>query len=214
MASPRPFTMFSKRRGLSADGRCRTYSSDAAGTGWSEGVGLIMLEKLSDAQRNGHRILGVIRGSAVNSDGTSNGLTAPSGPAQQMCIQSALSQAALLPSQIDVVEGHGTATPLGDPIEVQALINTYGNGAGGDPRSNPLLIGSIKSNIGHTQAAAAVAGIIKMVKAIDHGIAPASLHIREPSRHIEWDGCGVEPLAKAKPWPSVDRLRRAAVSSL
>ncbi|KAF3007289.1 t1pks [Neopestalotiopsis sp. 37M] len=213
MASPRPFTMFSKRRGLSADGRCRTYSSDAAGTGWSEGVGLIMLEKLSDAQRNGHRILGVIRGSAVNSDGTSNGLTAPSGPAQQMCIQSALSQAALLPSQIDVVEGHGTATPLGDPIEVQALINTYGNGAGGDPRSKSLLIGSIKSNIGHTQAAAAVAGIIKMVKAIDHGIAPASLHIREPSRHIEWDGCGVEPLAKAKPWPSVDRLRRAAVSS-
>ncbi|KAI0158391.1 beta-ketoacyl synthase [Pestalotiopsis sp. NC0098] len=213
MASPRPFTMFSKRRGLSADGRCRTYSSEAAGTGWSEGVGLIMLEKLSDAQRNGHNILGVIRGSAINSDGTSNGLTAPSGPAQQMCIQSALSQAALSPTDVDVLEGHGTATPLGDPIEVQAVINTYGNGGAMEQRSNPLLLGSIKSNIGHTQAAAAVAGIIKMVQSIRHGVAPASLHIREPSRHIEWDKCGVELLDKAKQWPSVNRARRAAVSS-
>lgn len=214
MASPRPFSMFSKRRGLSADGRCRTYSSDAAGTGWSEGVGLIMLEKLSDAKRNGHRVLGLIRGSAVNSDGTSNGLTAPSGPAQQMCIQSALAQAALSPTDVDVLEGHGTATPLGDPIEVQAVINTYGNGARGAHRSTPLLLGSIKSNIGHTQAAAAVAGIIKMVQSIRHGVAPASLHIREPSKHINWEGCGVELLSKAAQWPSVSRPRRAAVSSL
>ncbi|KAK6077795.1 beta-ketoacyl synthase domain-containing protein [Seiridium cupressi] len=213
MASPRPFTMFSKRRGLSADGRCRTYSSDAAGTGWSEGVGLIMLEKLSDAKRNGRRILGVIRGSAVNSDGTSNGLTAPSGPAQQMCIQSALAQAALSPADVDVLEGHGTATPLGDPIEVQAVINAYGNGVNGAHRANPLLLGSIKSNIGHTQAAAAVAGIIKMVQSIRHGVAPTSLHIREPSKHINWEGCGVELLDKARQWPLVDRPRRAAVSS-
>ncbi|KAI1858924.1 uncharacterized protein JN550_012282 [Neoarthrinium moseri] len=213
MASPRPFTMFSKRRGLSADGRCRTYSNDAAGTGWSEGVGLIMLEKLSDAKRNGHRILGLIRGSAVNSDGTSNGLTAPNGSAQQMCIQSALAQARLSPTDVDVLEGHGTATPLGDPIEVQAVINSYGNGTNDVQRSNPLLLGSIKSNIGHTQAAAAVAGIIKMVQSIHHGVAPASLHIREPSRHIEWEGSGVELLNKATKWPTVDRPRRAAVSS-
>ncbi|KAH8678482.1 hypothetical protein BX600DRAFT_532408 [Xylariales sp. PMI_506] len=213
MATPRPFTMFSKRRGLSSDGRCRAYSSEASGTGWSEGVGLIMLEKLSDAKRNGHQILGVVRGSAVNSDGTSNGLTAPNGLAQQMCIQSALAQAALSPTDVDVLEGHGTATPLGDPIEVQAVINTYGNGANGVHRSDPLLLGSIKSNIGHTQAAAAVAGIIKMVQSIRHGVAPASLHIREPSRHIDWDGCGVELLSKSTQWPLKDRPRRAAVSS-
>nr|BDT38907.1 nonribosomal peptide synthetase-polyketide synthase hybrid [Discosia sp.] len=213
MATPRPFTMFSKRRGLSADGRCRAYSSDATGTGWSEGVGLIMLEKLSDAKRNGHHILGLIRGSAINSDGTSNGLTAPSGPAQQMCIQSALAQAALSPADVDVLEGHGTATPLGDPIEVQAVINAYGNGLNGANRPNPLLLGSIKSNIGHTQAAAAVAGIIKMVQSIRHGVAPASLHIREPSRHINWEGSGVELLSKATQWPPVNRPRRAAVSS-
>ncbi|RYP65817.1 hypothetical protein DL771_008118 [Monosporascus sp. 5C6A] len=218
MATPRPFTMFSRRRGLSSDGRCRAYSSEATGTGWSEGVGLILLERLSDAKRNGHQILGLIRGSAVNSDGKSNGLTAPNGPAQQMCIQSALAQAGISPASVDVLEGHGTATPLGDPIEVQAVISAYGNGYSKDNdnstrRSIPLLLGSIKSNIGHTQAAAAVAGIIKMVQAIHHGVAPASLHIREPSPQIDWEGSGVELLSKARQWPSVNRPRRAAVSS-
>lgn len=155
MATPQPFTMFSKRRGLSTDGRCRAYSSDASGTGWSEGVGLLLLERLSDARRHGHRVVGLIRGSAVNSDGKSNGLTAPSGPAQQMCIRSALGQARISPDGVDVLEGHGTATPLGDPIEVQAVISAYGNGNGngnghgkardGMARSTPLLLGSIKS---------------------------------------------------------------------
>lgn len=149
MATPRPFTMFSRRRGLSSDGRCRAYSSDASGTGWSEGVGLLLLERLSDAKRNGHQILGLIRGSAVNSDGKSNGLTAPNGPAQQMCIQSALAQAGMSPENVDVLEGHGTATPLGDPIEVQAVISAYGNGdrknIDSARRSESLLLGSIKS---------------------------------------------------------------------
>ncbi|KAM4067936.1 AMP-binding enzyme [Hirsutella rhossiliensis] len=156
---------------------------------------LILLERLSDATRNGHQICSLIRGSAVNSDGTSNGLTAPSGPAQQMCIQSALAQSGLSPADVDVLEGHGTATPIGDPIEIQAVISAYGNGnsEGNDKstrRSIPLLLGSIKSNIGHTQAAAAVAGIIKMVQATRHGVAPASLHIREPSRHVDWKDQG------------------------
>ncbi|KAL2273700.1 hypothetical protein FJTKL_04155 [Diaporthe vaccinii] len=222
MATPNSFISFSKRRGLSADGRCRAYSSDADGTGWSEGVGLVLLERLQDARRNGHHVLGVIRGSAVNSDGASNGLTAPSGPAQQQVIQTALAQAGLSPADVDVVEGHGTATPLGDPIEVQALISTYGNGGDGTrrPDSRPLLLGSVKSNIGHTQAAAGVAGLIKMVHAIQNGVAPASLHITEPSRHIEWEGSGVELVTNAKQWPvipcegdDIPRPRRAAVSS-
>ncbi|KAF7538803.1 hypothetical protein G7054_g2609 [Neopestalotiopsis clavispora] len=218
MANPRPFTTFSRRRGLSPDGRCRVYSGDANGTGWSEGVGLILLERYSEAKRHGRQILGLIRGSAVNSDGKSNGLTAPNGAAQQMCIHSALGQAGLSPGEIDLLEGHGSATALGDPIEIQAVISSYGNGRGNNSvsnpqRSTPLLLGSIKSNIGHTQAAAAVAGVIKMVQAIRHGIAPASLHIREPSQHIDWKDCGVELLSMARKWPSVNRPRRAAVSS-
>ncbi|KAJ4422340.1 Type I Modular PKS [Gnomoniopsis sp. IMI 355080] len=209
MSTPRQFIAFSRQRGLSTDGRCRSYSSDANGTGWSEGVGLVLLERLSDAKRNGHRILGLVRGSAVNSDGTSNGLTAPSGPAQQEVIRQALSRAALTPADVDVLDGHGTATSLGDPIEVHAILKAYAS------RPVPLLLGSVKSNIGHTQAAAGVASVIKMVQSMQHGIAPASLHITKPSPHIDWTSGAVELLTKARTWPRApgDRPRRAAVSS-
>lgn len=209
MSTPRQFIAFSRQRGLSTDGRCRSYSSDANGTGWSEGVGLVLLERLSDAKRNGHKILGLVRGSAVNSDGTSNGLTAPNGPAQQEVIRQALSRAALTPADVDVLDGHGTATSLGDPIEVHAIMKAYGN------RPAPLLLGSVKSNIGHTQAAAGIASVIKMVQSMQHGIAPASLHISKPSPHIDWKSGAVELLTKAKQWPRTpgDRPRRAAVSS-
>lgn len=209
MSTPRQFIAFSRQRGLSTDGRCRSYSSDANGTGWSEGVGLVLLERLSDAKRNGHNILGIVRGSAVNSDGTSNGLTAPSGPAQQEVIRQALSRAALSPADVDVLDGHGTATSLGDPIEVHAILKAYGD------RPTPLLLGSVKSNIGHTQAAAGIASVIKMVQSMQHGIAPASLHISKPSPHIDWKSGAVKLLAKARQWPKTphDRPRRAAVSS-